>query len=99
MCDVCELELGHMERCPLDYGCNDDGEFEMSSISCSVCGEAILPGESYIYDPNGDGGGIICSGCIEELSVSEILDICGTSSVAEIISELSGKLMKAGERY
>lgn len=95
MCDICEVSFGHLEGCPLDYG----DPYENCGLYCSLCGEEISDGQNYIYDPDGDGEGIVCSECIEAFSVSDILEVCGVSSVAEIISVLAGKVMKAGDRY
>lgn len=95
MCDICDydLDFGHYEGCPLD------GRYGYGTLSCSVCGEQIRQGQHYIYNPDGHGDGFVCSDCIESFSVTEILDVCGISSVTEIISELSDKLMKASEPY
>lgn len=68
-------------------------------LSAQLCGEVISDGQSYIYAPDGDGDGIVCSECIEAFSVAEILEVCGISSVTEVISVLAGKVMKAGDRY
>ncbi len=94
MCDICDydFEFGHYDGCPME-------EREYGALICSVCGEQIHQGQLYVYEPGGRSGGFVCSDCIEELSISEILEICGFSSVTEIIAELSDKLMKASEAY
>ncbi len=94
MCDICDYDFGHIDGCPLDI---DEGS--VGSLRCSLCGEIISHGQSYIYNPDGDGDGIVCDECIENFSISEILDICGFSSVTEAISEFSGKVMRSGDRY
>ncbi len=101
MCDVCDRDIGHLDGCPLDYGTGgdyyDNADDEGGSFSCSVCGSPIAVGDAYIYDPDTDG--IVCSECIEEFSVSDILEICGLSSVTEALSVFSGKVMKRGDIY
>ncbi len=95
MCDICDydFDVGHFEGCPLD------GDYGCGGLVCSLCGEQITSGQHYIYDPDSHGEGYVCSDCIESLSVVEILDICGVSSVTEIIAELSDRLLKASESY
>lgn len=92
MCDICdyELDFGHYDGCPLDG-------YEYGALICSVCGEQIRQGQVYVYEPDSHGGGFVCSDCIEAFSVAEILEICGISSVSELIAELSDKLLIASE--
>ncbi len=94
MCDVCDYDFGHIHGCPLDYD-----EQSEADVSCSLCGGVIDHGQLCIYHPNGDGDGFVCAECIEAFSVSDILEVCGLSTVTEIIAELSGKVMRAGDRY
>ncbi len=95
MCDICDFDFpsDHYEGCPLE------GDYGYGALSCSVCGEQIRQGQYYIYDPEMHGEGFVCSDCIESFSVTEILDVCGISSVTEIIAELSDKLMKVSDQY
>ena len=103
MCDVCDFDFGHVEGCPLSYDEPYDslleGESSDASLSCSVCGDVIGHGQLYIYHPNGEGEGIVCSECIECFSLTDVLEVCGLDSVTEAIAELSGKVMRAGDRY
>lgn len=106
MCDVCDFDFGHLNGCPLGYEERYDydslsGEDNSigTSLSCSICGDEIGHGQLYIYHPNGEGEGIVCSECIECFSLTDVLEICGLSTVTEAIAELSGKVMRAGERY
>ena len=58
-----------------------------------------LPDDTYIYGLRHGVGQIICEMCIEKLSMAEFLDICGLGSVSEALSEITDKIMKAGESY
>ena len=98
MCDVCDYELGHRCGCCLDG--SDYGDYDRSPgyMTCSVCGREILSGEEFIFDLR-CGNAAVCSDCIEEFDISDLLEICGLSSVTEAISVFSGKVLRAGETY
>ena len=98
MCNVCDYELGHRNGCCLDgcdLGCDPD---DPGYIQCSVCGREIMSGEEFIFDIR-SGNAVVCSGCIEEFELSDVLEICGISSVTDAIAQLSGKVLHAGETY
>ncbi|MCD7944249.1 MAG: hypothetical protein LUH43_05100 [Clostridia bacterium] len=93
MCDVCGCDVGHIRGCPMERR----GRYE---IECAVCGGEICMDEICIYVPESSRHehGFICERCIEEFTTADILEVCGMSSVSEIISELSGKVMRLGEK-
>ena len=100
MCDVCDHELGHRCGCCLDgndYSDRDDYG-ETDHMECSVCGREILCGDEFIFDLR-LGNAAVCSDCIEEFEIADVLEICGLSSVTEAISVFSGKVLRAGETY
>ncbi|MFY9381163.1 MAG: hypothetical protein WBI55_09295 [Eubacteriales bacterium] len=105
MCDVCGYGFSHMEGCPLnagDAGCADEYFCDSgcgSELVCGSCGSCIYPDDTYIYGLRHGVGQIICEMCIEKLSMAEFLDICGLGSVSEALSEITDKIMKAGESY
>ena len=83
MCDIC-LHNPHLPQCP--YAPEPKGVYE-----CSVCGEPIRDGDKYV-----DGlDGCICADCIDEMSVSEFMELTGIDemSVSEFM-ELIGEDFK-----
>lgn len=90
-CDVCDAEIGHRGGCSLDAG---GGE----ALVCSVCGQRIFPGDEYMYDVR-FGLETLCGDCIERLEVDDILEICGASTVAELIEMTTDKICREGDIY
>ena len=66
MCEICGGVFEHFPGCP--YEPEPKGIYE-----CCICGEPIRDGDKYV-----DGlGGCICADCIDEMSVSEFMELTG----------------------
>lgn len=65
MCDICIQTPCH-PSCP--------NALEIGPLyRCSICGEGIYGGDKYYHD----GKQEICSACMEDMSVGEILELFG----------------------
>ena len=79
--------------CPGNCPENEDysAEFGESVLHCSVCDSPLYSDDEYICADDG----IYCSECIEDLDTDDILRLCNSSSVSELLEELGLKLKKA----
>lgn len=64
MCSECWYTVGHAPGCP-------NAPEPEPVYTCIKCGEGIFNGDKY-YDSY---DGAICQGCIEDMSVSELMEL------------------------
>lgn len=72
MCSIC-LHL------PCLWGCTNapekvtEEEEKEPVIQCDYCGAELFEGDEYLDAENA----MVCKECVEEMSVSELLEVCG----------------------
>jgi len=74
-------------------------EFINNCRCCIQCSTELMPGESYA-DAGSDGEMPICLGCIEEMSIGDILHITGAAGIEELLELCSSrKIIKTLPAY
>lgn len=88
MCDECKRSFCPQE-CPNNSGIS--AEFGFPSQRCSHCGQALYQGDEFFSD----GDILICTRCSEELTIEELVSVCGLESPAELFEELGFRIGEA----
>lgn len=87
MCDECFKCI-----CPDNCPESDEysAEFGFPELHCHSCASPLYSGEEYLLA----GGKCYCLECVREFDIEDILEICGSDDICELLVDFGFQLEK-----